>query len=380
MAATQDEFLYTVREQGVPNDALYLFAITGSGVTLIPGIALSVFSKPSETSTVSENISEVLEQVERLYFEFPAGQPIIVNVTDRGEYADEDGRYFYYLQITPITIGTELDQTEVQNVRINFYPYIKGQTFYNSEYNATQNNVNDQRRSTLLQISDRNSMSIEPSNLTAILNDFATKAEIPDSNYTSTGWVNARYDGVESTGREYGGIPSALTGTTFRGSYHSVSLPSASILALSSEDKVIKTYLHTGNELLPAFKVNRSQLKILGSPTITTESTQISYNQYPLNSSISVNSLLIITGSVGFEVVRVTDYDLTKKTIQVTRGVGDTSPKAFSTYKIYPIYENRVYELEGNKINSIDTGKVLLSSTNKIVKIDEFGVVYGEEN
>lgn len=380
MEPTQDEFLYTIREQGVPNDALYLFAITGSGVTLIPGMALSVFSKPSETSTVSENISQVLEQVERLYFEFPAGQPIIVNVTDRGEYADEDGRYFYYLQITPITIGSELTQTEVQNVRINFFPYVKGQTFYNSEYNATQNSVNSQKRSSFLQEADRNSFSINPSNLEAILNDFATKAEIPDSNYTATGWVNARYDGVESTGREYGGIPSALTGTTFRGSYHSISLTSASILALSSEDKVIKTYLHTGNELLPTFKVNSSQLKIISPPAITTESTQISYNQYPFNSSISVNSLLIITGSVGSEVVRITDYDLTNKTLQVTRGVGDTSPKAFSTYKIYPIYENRIYELEGNKINSIDTGKVLISSTSKILKIDEFGVVFGGEN
>lgn len=379
MEPTQDEFLFTVQQNGIPEDSMYLFAITGSTTTRVLGLAVSVFSKASETATESEDISQVLEQVERIYFEFE-GESVIAEVLNRAEYLDLTSNYFYYFQITPIIFNSILIETEVPNVRINFFPYIKGQTFYNSDYNAIQNSVNDQRRSSFLQIADRNSLTTNPSNLDAILGNFATMAEIPDSNYTATGWTNARYNGVESTGLEYGGISSAITGITFRASFHQFSVSSELIRALSPEDKVVKTYLHTGIELSPSFQINPFRLKILSPPPIGIDSGSISYNGYPSNTPIAINNLLLITGSVGSEVVRIVDYDLTNKVLQVQRGVGDTSPKVFVTYNIFPIYENRIYELDGNKINSVDLGKLFVASTNKILKLDDFGVVYGEEN
>jgi hypothetical protein len=379
MEPTQDEFLFTVQQNGIPEDAMYLFAITGSTTTRVLGIAISVFSKESETATESEDISQVLEQVERIYFEF-GGDPVIAEVLNRAEYLDFTSNYFYYFQITPIIFDTVLSEVEVPNVRINFFPYIKGQTFYNSDYNAIQNSINDQKRSSFLQIADRNSLTTNPSNLDAILGNFATMAEIPDSNYTSTGWTNARYNGVESTGLEYGGISSAITGVTFRASFHQFSVSSTIIRALSPEDKVVKTYLHTGIELSPSFQINPFKLKILSPPPIGIDTGSISYNAYPVNTPIALNNLLIITGSVGSEVVRIIDYDLTNKVLEVQRGVGDTTPKVFATYDIFPIYENRIYEVDGNKINSVDLGKLFVASTNKILKLDDFGVVYGEEN
>ncbi len=379
MEPTQDEFLFTVQQNGIPEDAMYLFAITGSTTTRVLGIAISVFSKESETATESEDISQVLEQVERIYFEF-GGDPVIAEVLNRAEYLDFTSNYFYYFQITPIIFDTVLSEVEVPNVRINFFPYIKGQTFYNSDYNAIQNSINDQKRSSFLQIADRNSLTTNPSNLDAILGNFATMAEIPDSNYTSTGWTNARYNGVESTGLEYGGISSAITGVTFRASFHQFSVSSVIIRALSPEDKVVKTYLHTGIELSPSFQINPFKLKILSPPPIGIDTGSISYNAYPVNTPIALNNLLIITGSVGSEVVRIIDYDLTNKVLEVQRGVGDTTPKVFATYDIFPIYENRIYEVDGNKINSVDLGKLFVASTNKILKLDDFGVVYGEEN
>jgi hypothetical protein len=378
MEPTQDEFLFTVQQNGIPEDAMYLFAITGSGTTLVQGIAVSVFSKPSETAVESENISQVLEQVERIYFQF-AGESVIAEVLDKGEYSDIFQRYFYYLQITPIIFNSELSETEVENVRINFFPYIRGQSFYNSDYNAIQNSINDQKKSTFIQVADRNSLSIHPTNLNAILNDFASKAEIPDSNYTSTGWINARYEGVESTGLNYGGIPSAITGISFRASYHTKTLSAASIRDLPPEDKVIKTYVHTGDTKIPTFEINPDRIKILSAPTITTSTTTIGYQVYPINSSIAKNNLLIITGSVGSEVIRIVDYNLEIKTLTVKRDIGGTGAKEFATYNIFPIYENRIYELQGNRLNSIEEGKLLLSSTSAVLKIDEFGVVFGEE-
>lgn len=378
MEPTQDEFLFTVQQDGVPEDAMYLFSITGSTTTNVLGLAVSVFSKASETATVSENITEVLEQVERIYFEF-AGESVIAEVLDKGEYTDIFQRVFYYLQIDPIIFNSILTQTEVENIRINFYPYIKGQSFYNSDYNATQNSVNDQKKSRFLQVADRSRLNTDPSNLEAILNDFAVKAEIPDSNYTLTGWVNARYKGVESTGLTYGGIPSAVTGAGFRASYHPKSLSAAAIRDLPSEDKVVKTYIHTGNTRLPTFEINPASVKILSPPPITTASLSIEYQVYPLNSTIAKNNLLFITGSAGSEVVRIVDYDLEDKVLDIKRDIGGTGVKVFPTYNIFPIYENRIYELDRNRLNSIEEGKLLLVSTNSILKVDEFGVVYGEE-
>lgn len=378
MQPTQDEFLYTVQQIGMPENAMYLFAIPGSTTTLIQGVAISVFSKESPTSTVSEDVTEALEQVTRIYFEF-AGESVVADVVDRGKYLDTLNRYFFYLQIDPFYFNSVLTQTEVQNVRINFYPYIKGQSFYNSGYNATQNSINSQEKSTFLQIADRDKLSIHPSNLNAILEDFATKAEVPDSNYTSTGWIRSRYDGVESSGLSYGSVPSSISGTSFKGSMHPTSLTSEAILALSVDEKVERTYFHTGVGRFPKFETNQYRIRISTPPPITTSTTSIQYGTYPLNSSIGINNLLLIKNSVDSEVVRIVNYDLANKIIYIKRGIGDTKVKAFSTYDIYPILENRIYELDGNRLNSIEEGKLLVTSTSKILKIDEFGVVYGEE-
>lgn len=377
MEPTEGEFLFTVQQSGIPNDAMYLFAITGSNsTTRVLGLAVSVFSKASETATESEDISQVLEQIERIYFDFE-NLPVVAEVLNRSEYLDPP---FYYFQITPVIFNSILTELEVPNVRINFFPYIKGQTFYNSDYNAIQNSINEQRRSSFLQVADRNTLTTNPSNLDAILGNFASMAEVPDSNYTATGWTNARYNGAESTGLDYGGIASAITGATFRASFHQFSISSTIIKSLLLEDKVVKTYLHTGIEISPSFQINPFRLKIAFPPPIGIDSINIYYNVYPVNTPIAINNLLIITGSVGSEVVRIIDYDLTNKVLEVERGVGDTIPKEFITYNIFPIYENRIYELDGNKIHSVDLGKLFVASTDKILKLDEFGVVYGEEN
>ena len=52
------------------------------------GVAVAA-PKPSETATTSEDISDVLEQVERVYFEL-VGENIIAQVSDRGEYLDTE--------------------------------------------------------------------------------------------------------------------------------------------------------------------------------------------------------------------------------------------------------------------------------------------------
>jgi hypothetical protein len=381
MAQTQDDFLFTIQAEGVPANSLFLFAITGSTTTEIQGIAVSINAKPTETSTDSEDISEVLEQVTRVYFEF-TGDSIVLEVTDRSEYLDDQGNYFYYFQIEPYTFDSVLTQDEVSNVRVNFYPYIRGQSFYNSDYNAIQNSINDQKKSRFLQVSDRNTLSIQPTNLLAILNDFANKAEIPDSNYTDTGLVGARYKGTETSDLDYGSVPSTISGVSFVGSYYPTTMTSQDIQNLPQEDRVDITYLHTLNSRFPTFEVNSSRIRqIVPQPNLAASDTIIKYNQFPLNSPTTLNGLLLITGSAGREEVRIVNYDLDKKEITIKRDIGNTGAISFvaPNYSIFPIFENRIYELTGNKLNTIESGKILVKNTSVILNIDEFGAVYGQE-
>lgn len=380
MELTQDEFLFTIQQLGVPANSMYLFAITGSTTTSIQGIAVSINAKPTETSTESENISEVLEQVTRVYFNF-AGEDIVTEVLDRSEYLDALGNYFYYLQIEPFIFNTVLTDAEVANIRVNFYPYIRGQSFYNSDYNAIQNSINDQKKSRFLQVSDRNTLSIRPTNLNAILNDFADKAEIPDSNYTDTGIVGARYKGTESSDLDFGSIPSTISGVSFVGSYYPLSMTSQSIQNLPQADRVEINYLHTLNSRFPTFEVNSLRIKqIVPQPSFGASDTIIEFNQFPINSPASLNGLLLITGSVGSEEVRIINYDLIEKELVVKRDIGGTGIKSFTPpYTIFPILENRIYELTGNKLSTVEAGKILVRNTSVILKIDEFGAVFGQE-
>lgn len=381
MEQTQDEFLFTIQQTGVPDSAMLLFAITGSSTTLIQGLAVSVKAKPSPTATESEDISEVLEQVTRIYFNF-AGEDIVTEVVNRSEYQDVQGNLFYYLQVEPFSFSSILTDSQVPNIRVNFYPYIRGQSFYNSDYNAIQNSINDQKKSRFLQVSDRNSISIQPTNIIALLNDFADKADIPDSNYTDTGLVGARYKGTVSSDLDFGSVPSTISGGSFVGSYYPITMTEQAIRDLPQADRVETTYLNTLNSRFPTFKVN--SLRITQppvQPSIGLSDTIIEFVQFPINTPATLNGLLLITGTVGDEVVRIVDVDLVKKELTIKRDIGKTGVRSFNsnTYRILPIFENRVYELIGNKVSTIETGKILVKNTSDILKVDEFGAVFGQE-
>ena len=69
----------------------------------------------------------------------------------------------------------------------------------------TLNNYNDIRDNTFLMNISYNNVrgSIQPVNFTQILNNTADKAQIPDSNYTSTRSIRPRYNGTKTTGNQY---------------------------------------------------------------------------------------------------------------------------------------------------------------------------------
>ena len=99
----------------------------------------------------------------------------------------------------------------------------------------TLNNYINGRKSSFLMDVDYsfNTGSQKPQNFDLILNNNATKAETPDSNYTNTGIVNSKYDGAKSTSQRlnvwtptdrgtYGKSPTVESRNAFFAYYNSI--------------------------------------------------------------------------------------------------------------------------------------------------------------
>lgn len=68
-------------------------------------------------------------------------------------------------------------------------------TFNNSDDNPLISNATLLKKSKYIRRVNRSENAIIPTNYTAIMNNTAALAEVQDSNYTDSGWTNARYEG-----------------------------------------------------------------------------------------------------------------------------------------------------------------------------------------
>jgi hypothetical protein len=92
-------------------------------------------------------------------------------------------------------------------------PYITTTNFYNSDENALLNSVDSSRQSTFLQDVDYSFGITTPVNFNAIISGSATKATVPDSNYTTKRHIIPRYLGSRSTSQQLNTWTPGDTGT-----------------------------------------------------------------------------------------------------------------------------------------------------------------------
>lgn len=102
---------------------------------------------------------------------------------------------------------------------IVFNPYIST-VFNNSADNPILSNATVLRKANYVQQVDRNEDPIQPTNLSQILLNQATAAEIQDSNYTTAGIINARYVGSKLDSGSVPGNDPALSLVSIRASLH----------------------------------------------------------------------------------------------------------------------------------------------------------------
>ena len=97
-----------------------------------------------------------------------------------------------------ITSGLTVSAT-LSNRSIDISPFVLTPNITYSDYNAIIGNATDIRPGTLYQDIDYSSNATTPVNFDALISGSATKANIPDSNYSTKRITQPRYDGSRST-------------------------------------------------------------------------------------------------------------------------------------------------------------------------------------
>jgi hypothetical protein len=125
-----------------------------------------------------------------------------------------------------ISFTQSISPSSAENDPIIIEPYITTTNFYNSNENALLNSVDSSRQSTFLQDVDYSFGITTPVNFNAIISGSATKATVPDSNYTTKRHIIPRYLGSRSTSQQlntwtlgdtgtYGKVPTVESLKTF---------------------------------------------------------------------------------------------------------------------------------------------------------------------
>lgn len=309
--------------------------------------------------------------------------------------------YFYFrvteTTITPINaIGLDfkfVPRTNPNNVvnpnfsTVSFSPVLSEVKFLNDDYNPLISNASLNRKSRYIQVSDRNQLSANPTNIDSLLSQSADLAQIPDSNYSDTGLVNSRYVGSLTTAEEFGGIAPALTGGSFRGAIFSNQLTNTEIITAAGDGKaVIQDLFHTGPNTLPEFSVVTSSIRLttpLGNGTTALYEAKAG-SAASGSTLFDVGNILIIededVSQPNREKLRIAINNINTQRFTFEREYGG-SPRLTgigSADPVFNIVPTRIFRFNeaGSGIIAADNVKVYLPDNDVILDTDRFGVVF----
>lgn len=306
------------------------------------------------------------------------------------------GFTYYFFDIIDQEINTLADDTSLLIDQIIFViPGLQDINFLGGDYDVLINNVDLNRTSTNIMISDRYKIlggigSVNPLNIDAIRNLTAEKAEVQDSNYSITGWTNGRYNGTPTDRVTYGGVDAAITGKFFEGALFPLNTPTVALQQqISSSQITYEQYLNTGDEDIPTVP-DLVSTDLVTVNTIGINDTQILTNYYsPQYTGIEIGDIINILNAsppLSVEYMRVTNKQVTPNTpggfftLTVDRGWNNTTK---SSHAIGPLPISKlgtkgpvkIYKSQGNKIQGVEAGKFIVRDSQEILTLDTLGQI-----
>lgn len=359
-----------------------------------------------------QNITALLDQIQQIIVPVEVGSSVLditLNIITPQLYTTAIGN-FYFFTVVPYEIGNITSDIFITpNADITFTPAIDSNEFYDSPYNVLQGFVDEARKSLYIMLSDRYKVGTVglpgytgPTNINQLLSGSATKAEVQDSSYSDTGWINARYEGTEQT---YTGnnVPPAATGKTFLAAEYPISASLGQIgYQVSSSLVLYIDYFYTGIGDVPGFTAQQLNIKVSGS-SYTSNTTYIDVKQFyspvedPFIYLPAVGSTIAFNGTptdyvigTNYEVAYVTGISLISTTphivyrINLIRRYNGTPQSAIDVPisvsdddRLFSIATTQIYQLQRNKLIGLNKALLLVQETGKILTLNEYGYVVG---
>lgn len=386
------------------NEVIILFNIYPGNVIRVDAIGLQISNFPLE----------VLEQVIAIDVNIPGVGPM-QNV----QTADSDvpyrrvektvnGPYFIYafspedqrIAINSPTTGSE-GYEEYSSLTVLEYPSVS--FFRRAENYDLELIINKPRESNYQYKCDRvnptPTSKTNPVNLPNILANAAPLATVQDSNYTSTPWVNARYQGSKLDTATNTGTDPFIQGAFFQGAFFTKDVTDSYIENLVSTGTITYIdYFAVSKLAAPAYTIESLNLKLTTPLASTGSILSTTTNSLPAtDTKLVIGDLLQIsagdTGIFRNEVLRVTTptppglyspYEfLTKSTIS-----GETSKiKTLRSYSNTPrtdysvgdtvnrIVPVQILEIGRAKTTTVQEGKLKIKGTDGILNISIDGYI-----
>ena len=387
------------------------------------------------------SIQTVLEQVETIQFSYGGTSNTISDyVLDINTTAYYAATFpFFYFGIDPIYIDDIFDasivgvNSPVLIEDITFTPFLADIDFGFSDSNPLFSNASEQRESRLLMESDRagGSTNLEapsqPSNIEALIEETAEKANVQDSLYYDTGWSRARYKGSKTTPSDNAGIEPALSGRSFIG--ESFSDDTTTDYICQSDNRLQQEFFHDGKTQLPKFsistgppevpdgaddgtppqpipicKLNYSGQNALvgGNAASQTEGQAAGATSVPITMNTDIPSgTVILPGDIitpnpffysgtltgGIEFMRVLEVSITGTTgiLTVERDIYRSRIPFNGLYqnylnntKIYRVENYNIFSIDNagqSRLNSVGESRIYVEGNNSIIETNKAGVL-----
>lgn len=186
-----------------------------------------------------------------------------INPTRVVERGAVGSRYYLYSIRTPEqrpVISAPGSSQENYVTEVSIEPTVSTGVYEYNVYNAIIGNSIGDRESSYRVDCDRSittkSTKTNPTNIFNILDDIASPAQVQDSLYSDTGWINARYEGTKLSPSNNSGTDPVLQGTFFEAAYFASGTFDATINNILETSLDFKQYLSSGKISPPEYDIN----------------------------------------------------------------------------------------------------------------------------
>jgi hypothetical protein len=382
---TQEEFFaYTQLHP----DQVNIWYGTGGPPYTLKAITVPVL----DSNTPPQDRSRLLENIQQITLPLSTGDNITLNIASATQ-AQSPGtsvmpatRYYYY-SIEPLTLSN-IGNIGIAAGTLIFSPSLDTFDFADSPYNILEGSIELSRQSGYIMQADRykigtlaNPTYTGPLNIVELISGSATKADVQDSNYTTTGWINARYEGSKTDRIDYLSEP-AISGKFFEAS----EFPSGSTLneinyLITSSQVVYKEYFFAGIGDTPGLEKEDSKYTptagygenatLIGVTTNAQGFIPAIFRVGDLISSALAGSAEIMR----VEAVGVLSTSPLVYSLLVTRGYFGNRQLISLGSNFYRVNLVQIYNVTGNRLTGVPRGQVLVKETGRILKLDSLGFV-----